>query len=248
VIGGRHRRGHRRAEIDRRLRVAHPAAEVPVGGRQTDLAVAQDTAVRAITRLAARRLDDRAGGEQAGQDPALRHAAVDLHARRHHHEAGPARDPPALEEARHHLDVVILGAGAGADVDLVHVDLVAAQAGHRRHVGRAVRTRDHRLELLGPVLDDAGILEAGVGADRLERPARHPLDVGPRRRRERHDAVLGPRLDDHVAEGHPLLDRERRHGVAGELDRPVRRAVHTDIADEAEDDVLGQDAGAELAG
>ena len=57
----------------------------------------------------------------------------------------------------------------------------------------------------------------------------------------------GAPLDRHVADRHPLLHRQRADRVAGVLDDIADAAVHADLADDAEDQVLRREAGRQRA-
>ena len=74
------------------------------------------------------------------------------------------------------------------------------------------------------------ILEIGVG-----------LLVG------RDEAGLGAGLDRHVADGHAAFHRQRADRLAGIFQRVAGAAGGADLADDGEDDVLGGDAGRQLA-
>ena len=61
------------------------------------------------------------------------------------------------------------------------------------------------------------------------------------------DAVLGTGFDGHVADAQAVVHRQAGNARAGELHGFVQCAVHTDHADDVQDQVLAGDAGAELA-
>ena len=75
-----------------------------------------------------------------------------------------------------------------------------------------------------------------------------PLDVGIGRVVRGDEPHLGAELDGEVADREPALDAERAHGAAGVLDRIARAARRADLADQAQDQVLGRHAHRHLAG
>ena len=72
-------------------------------------------------------------------------------------------------------------------------------------------------------------------------------EVGERRLVGRDQPGLGAGLDRHVADRHPALHRERPDRRAAVLDDVADAAAGADLADHGEDDVLGRDAGGQLA-
>jgi hypothetical protein len=61
------------------------------------------------------------------------------------------------------------------------------------------------------------------------------------------EASLAAGLDGHVGNGEAPLNREVADGRAGKLHGAVERAVHADLADHIEDDVLGAGSFGQLA-
>lgn len=64
----------------------------------------------------------------------------------------------------------------------------------------------------------------------------------------REDAVLRTGLDGHVADGEAVVHGQRVCALADELHRLVQRAVHADLADDVQDNVLAGYPRAQLAG
>jgi len=104
-----------------------------------------------------------------------------------------------------------------------------------------VRTGDAGLEGRDVVrvgLEDRGVGIAVDGGEGLRRAGAHVVErllVG------RDDAVLSAGLDGHVADGDALVDGEGGDGLSGELHGAVGGAVDADVADDAQDHVLGGD-------
>ncbi len=63
----------------------------------------------------------------------------------------------------------------------------------------------------------------------------------------RDQAGAGAAFDGHVADRHAAFHRQRADGFAGEFDDMAGAAGRADLADDGEDDVLGGDAGRQLA-
>ena len=61
------------------------------------------------------------------------------------------------------------------------------------------------------------------------------------------DAVLGTRLNGHVTNGESVVDSKRLYALANKLHRAVKRAVHTDLADDVKDHVLTRNILVQLA-
>ena len=162
------------------------------------------------------------------------------------HQAGADGDLAALEDLRGPEEVFDLAAGARADVDLVDLHLAAGagrgviarqvRLGHARHEGGdvvGVGGLDRRIGVAGEHFD---LLLAGVFAD-----VGGGLLVG------RDDAALAAGLDGHIAEGHPLFHAHCLNRFAAELHRTIGGAIHANVADNAQDDVLGRHEGRQLA-
>ena len=77
---------------------------------------------------------------------------------------------------------------------------------------------------------------------------RTALEVRERRLVGRDHARPGAPLDRHVADRHPLLHREAANRLTRVLDDVADAAVDADLADRAEDHVLGGEAGRQVAG
>ena len=101
-------------------------------------------------------------------------------------------------------------------------------------------------------------MRAVVGAQRL--PVAHRVVPGLALRRlrtvlqervgllvGRDEAGLGAALDRHVADRHAAFHRQRADRLAGIFQRIAGAAGGADLADDGEDDVLGGDAGRQLA-
>ena len=232
--------------------MAHAAGEVAV--RRADaryrLVESAERVRGAAEARGARRLADlRTGGEEylpeglvadlLGIDP-LGHLG-----RRRDDERVDA-DRLALEDLGGGAEVGHLAARAGADVGAVEVrPLDFIDVGP---VVGAVRLGDDGAQL-GHVVD-ALLHErrAGVRLDDLvgDAPAAR-VDVIERHLVRCDDAVLAARFDDHVAQGHALLDVEAVDRLAVELHGAVRRAVAADVADGREDEILGHQVVRHLA-
>ena len=119
---------------------------------------------------------------------------------------------------------------------------------------------DHRLERRGIDVDLAGrsAAPASVGSCASRATARSQaapcgargaffeIGVGGLVGRDHAGARAG--FDGHVADGHALVHVERANGLAAILDDVAGAAADADLADDGEDQVLGGDARAQLAG
>ena len=107
-------------------------------------------------------------------------------------------------------------------------------------------------DLLVPHRAVVGAQRAPVGDRRVPRRRPSARGRGPRRYSNvvSSGAIkpgLGAGLDRHVADRHPAFHRQRPDGRAAVLDDVADAAAGADLADDREDDVLGRDAGGQLA-
>ena len=72
------------------------------------------------------------------------------------------------------------------------------------------------------------------------------LEIGDGLVIHREDAVLGPGLDGHVADGEAVVHLQAAYSVPAELQGLVERAVHPNHPDEVENQVLAADIGSQL--
>ncbi|MCY1226238.1 hypothetical protein D9M72_384640 [compost metagenome] len=79
------------------------------------------------------------------------------------------------------------------------------------------------------------------------RRARLVLDIFEGGFVRRDQAGAGAAFDRHVADGHAAFHRQRADRLAGKFDDVAGTAGRADLADDGEDDVLGGDAGRQLA-
>ena len=150
-----------------------------------------------------------------------------------------------FQDARGGEKIRKLAAGAGADIRAVQFHI--AHLAHGGFVIRRMRPRHHGLQLFRPVAMHR--VESGIRIimHDLERPVgafahiRHRFGV-----RGNH-AVFAAGLDNHVAQGHAVFHGHGFHRIAGELHGAVTGAIHADVADDAQDDVLGHDVRRQLA-
>ena len=93
----------------------------------------------------------------------------------------------------------------------------------------------------------APVLERRSHAGALRARGRRPSQPGEGGVVGGDHAGPGAGLDRHVADRHPALHRKRPDGRAPVLDDVADAAAGADAADEGEDDVLGGDAGGQVA-
>ncbi|MCY1404541.1 hypothetical protein D9M71_197510 [compost metagenome] len=79
------------------------------------------------------------------------------------------------------------------------------------------------------------------------RRVRAPFDVGNGSGIGRHQAHTGTGFDGHVADGHAAFHRQFANGTASEFHGVTVATGSADLADHGQDDVLGGDAGRQLA-
>ena len=182
-------------------------------------------------------------------------------------EVGKAAVGAAAEEG--HVDLDPLDGGAGGELHVLDRlgGGVAILLGKVLGVGdrlvdedgltRGNAPGDGRQDLFGAEVDDVVVNGVLVGGDRL--PARDggvPLGsrggVGAAAKVFEgglvrvHVTDPCPALDRHVADGHPLFLAEGVEGRAAVLVGVADAAVHPELADDVQDDVLGVDARGEL--
>ena len=147
----------------------------------------------------------------------------------------------ATAEDRCRLPQVGHGAvGAVADVDLVDR--------HAGHVRTPVVTLPGRCgSATSGSSADRSIsrrcrnVASGIGALRRPGRARRPSRYLSHRLVGREDPRLRPRLDRHVRDRQPLVDRERLRARPDELEHDVRAAAHADLREHGQDHVLPGD-------
>ena len=182
---------------------------------------------------------DQLGGLAQVADPRVGAGADEDAVERDLLDRRPGLQAHVLERA---LVALALGLGHGAG-DVGDHRRVGAPADLRRQLGGV----DHHLAVeLGAVL---GVELAPAGDGGVEVLGRRLAAPDPLERRVvgRDHPGAAAALDRHVADGHPALHRERLDRRAGVLDHVADAAVDAHPADRAEDQVLGGDAGAELA-
>ena len=112
---------------------------------------------------------------------------------------------------------------------------------------REVRARNGRTERGQVDLDGLLVLSVGVGLECGDVAVNAALDVVHRLVVHRENAVLRTGLDRHVADGEAVVHGQLVRAFADELHRLVQRAVHADLADNMQDDVLAGNPRAQLA-
>ena len=151
----------------------------------------------------------------------------------------------ALEDVISGLHILQTAIGAAADDHLIDLDVLAL-AGNVGILGQ-VGVADRRLQRVE--VDLNGLLVLGIGVclieDRL--PLAAALEVSLGHLVHGEDAVLGTGLNGHVADAQAVVHGQGGHTRAGELHGLIQGTVHTDHADDVEDEVLAADAGTELA-
>ena len=143
----------------------------------------------------------------------------------------------------HILDAAV---GAGADDDLVDLDILALLS--QVCVLRQVRVADGGLQR-GQV-DGDGTLVLGIGIGFVLDPGAlaAALQVGFGDFVYREDAVFGTSLDGHVADAEAVFHGQALDTLAHELQALVQRAGNADLTDQVQDDVLAGDGTLDGAG
>ncbi len=237
--------GGGRGEVYLAVHMAHAAHEVAVGGGYAALTLGQDAHVAAQARTAGGGRDDAACiNERRG--PATEDALfVNIHGGGDDDAAHTFGNVLALEDVISGLHILQTAVGAAADDHLIDLDVLAL-AGNVGILGQ-VGVADRRLQRVE--VDLNGLLVLGIGVclieDRL--PLAAALEVSLGHLVHGEDAVLGTGLNGHVADAQAVVHGQGGHTRAGELHGLVQGTVHTDHADDVEDEVLAADAGAELA-
>ena len=151
----------------------------------------------------------------------------------------------ALEDVVSGLHILQTAIGAAADDHLIDPDVLSLAGG----VGvlRQMGVADRGLQLVQVDLDGLFVfgIRVGLVVDRGALAAAVQVRSGDLVHRE--DAVLGTGLNGHVADAEAILHGQGSHARAGEFHRLVQRPVHTDHADDVQDQVLAGYAGAELS-
>ena len=147
-----------------------------------------------------------------------------------------------LTEGNRILEAAI---GAAADDHLVDFDVLAL-AGGVGVLGQ-VGVADGGFQLVQIDLNGLFVLGIRVGLKEHRLTLAAALEVAAGHIVHREDAVLGTGFDGHVADAQAVVHRQAGNARAGELHGFVQRTVHTDHADDVQDQVLAGDAGAELA-
>ena len=153
----------------------------------------------------------------------------------------------ALEDLRGRPHILHPAVGAGADDRLVDLHLTVAfidGVGVFRQMGEGHGGTQ------GGQIDGDDLLVFRVLVGRIDHrfPLEAALYIGHGDLVHREDAVFGPRLDGHVGDAEPVVDREGSHALPGEFQGFVERAVHADHADEVEDHILAAHIAGGLAG
>ena len=110
-----------------------------------------------------------------------------------------------------------------------------------------VGVADGGLQLAQIDLDGLFVLGIGVSGVEHRLTLAAALEVAAGHIVHREDAVLGTGLDGHVADAQAVVHSKTGNARAGELHGFVQRTVHTDHADDVQDEVLAGHPGAELA-
>ena len=151
----------------------------------------------------------------------------------------------ALEDVVSGLHILQTAIGAAADDHLIDPDVLSLAGG----VGvlRQMRVADRGLQLVQVDLDGLFVfgIRVSLVVDRGALAAAVQIRSGDLVHRE--DAVLGTGLNGHVADAEAILHSQGSHTRAGEFHGLVQCAVHTDHADDMQDQILAGYAGAELA-
>ena len=151
----------------------------------------------------------------------------------------------ALEHVVGGFHVLQTAVGAAADHNLIDLDVLAL-AGKVGVLGQ-VGVADGGFQLVQIDLNGLFVLGIRVGLKEHRLTLAAALEVAAGHIVHREDAVLGTGFDGHVADAQAVVHRQAGNARAGELHGFVQRTVHTDHADDVQDQVLAGDAGAELA-
>ena len=93
----------------------------------------------------------------------------------------------------------------------------------------------------------AGIDGVWIGLEGLAGAVHPAVDVLHGLFVHREDAVLAAGLDGHVGDGEAVIHGQGGHPLPSELQGLIQGAVHADLADQVEDDVLAADHGLEFS-
>ena len=152
----------------------------------------------------------------------------------------------ALEDVVGGFHVLQTAVGAAADDHLIDLDVLAL-AGNMGILGQ-VGVADGGLQCAEVDLD--GLFIHGIGVSFVEHrralAAACKISLGHLVHRE--DAVLGTGLNRHIADAQAVVHGKACHARAGELHRLIQCAVHTDHADDMQNQVLAGHPGVKLAG
>ncbi len=209
------------------------------------LARCQNAHVAAQTGAAGGGGDDAAridkGGSPAPQDALL----INSHGGGDDDAAHALGDVLALEDVVGGFHVLQTAVGAAADDHLIDLDVLAL-AGNMGILGQ-VGVADGGLQCAEVDLD--GLFVHGIGVSFVEHrralAAACKISLGHLVHRE--DAVLGTGLNRHIADAQAVVHGKPCHARAGELHRLIQCAVHTDHADDMQNQILAGHPGVKLA-
>ena len=149
------------------------------------------------------------------------------------------RNLSAAHELCSFLDVFVVAVGAGADNDLIDLDLVDLIGGMR--IFGKVRECDGRLDRGKVDLDDFVVYGIFISLVNDGSSVGALRDISESLFIYLENTVFRARFDRHVADRQTVGDGKRLCALAGEFHGTVKRTVHTDLTDDVKDDVLTRD-------
>ena len=225
--------------------MAHPAHEIPVGGGDSALPFGHHAHVAAQTGAAGGGGDGGAGLNEVLNEALLHGLEHDLLGSGDDHAAHVGGNLLASHNGRSDAQVLNPAVGARADDHLVD-----GQAGHLADDLRILRQMRHShsgLQLIQVNDHFPDVLRVGIGLEGLTGAVHPAVDVLHGLLLHGENAVLAAGLNGHVGDGEPVIHGEGGNALAGKLQRLIQRAVHADLADQMQDDILAAHPAAGLA-
>ena len=216
--------------------MTHAAAEVAVRRGDTFFTSRHDAHVAAQAGAAGRRRNGTAGGDEGFNITGLHGFHVDVLAAGNDDAADVGMDLVAFEDVGCNLQVFQPAVGAGADDDLVDLDV--AEGTDDLGIFRQMRESDDGFQFGQVDFHSPAVMSIFVGRDDVVAIGDAALFIGHGLFIDGENAVLGTGFDSHVGNGEAVGHIQGGNAFASKFQGLVEGAVDTDHANKGQHDVF----------